>query len=336
MKAKKTAPKKKTTALARTRPRPRSYPGQTLLAPVTMARGVQVLPPENVAKYGQLTEHMELGALGLVEIKLTDKEELVLNRPVNVDDIRVIPDDGGVIYLPHAVYTRWFNEAFGRLGWQIVPCSKPSLQGDTVNCPYVLHIHGRPAAFAVGEQDWKPTNKRMSYGDAFEATVASALRRCAKRLGVGLELWDKAFGARYLAEHCVLVRAQGRDGVYRAWRRKVDPPLSNEIVTNRQAQEGAQEPRGEDRDERGGRQARTFDAPQGGAARPAAGTAGGQVPITEQQVKRFWAILRNSGRNEEVVRDWLKVRFGYDHVTDIKRGQYDRICEAIEGEGKLG
>src|SRR3990167_5946168 len=63
----------------------------------------------------------------------------------------------------------------------------------TITCPYVLHIHGKPVAFAMGEQEYYDSNEQQTYGDALESTVASALRRCAKRLGVGLELWGQDF-----------------------------------------------------------------------------------------------------------------------------------------------
>lgn len=305
----------KSTALAR-RPVPRG---------TSQVRAVTVLPPEATANAGQLTEVMELGVLGLVEVQLTAKEEAILARPVNVDDIRVKPDLGGIIYLSHPTYTRLFNEAFGRLGWGIVPCAKPTLQGHTINCPYVLYIHGKPAAFAVGEQEYHPDNKRQTYGDAFEATVASALRRCAKRLGVGLELWDKPFAADYLAEHCVLVQVKQKDGsVDRAWRRRQDRPLPYEIGKD------SQEPRGGERT-----QARPQTRPPTPGRPTEAPAAPAGVPISEPQVKRFYAILNNSGRNEAVIKDWLLVCYGYAHVKEIGRNHYEAICTAIEGEGKL-
>lgn len=292
---------KKSTALAR-RPVP--------------SRAVTVLPPETQVNAGQLTEVMELGVLGLVEVQLTAKEEAILARPVNIEDIRVLPT--GVAYLSHPTYTRWFNDAFGRLGWGIVPCAKPTLQGKTINCPYVLYIHGKPSAFAVGEQDYFEGNTRQTYGDAFEATVASALRRCAKRLGVGLELWDKVFTTAYLAQHCVKVGGE--------WVRKVDRGHADGNVM------AAQEPR---RDERAQARPQTRPAPPGRPTEaPAAPTKSG-VPISDPQAKRFYALLNNSGRNVEVVKEWLLARYGYAHVKEIGRNHYEAICTAIEGEGKL-
>ena len=55
----------------------------------------------------------------------------------------------------------------------------------------MLFVHGKPVAFATGEQDYFETNERQTYGDALEATMSSALRRFCKHLGMGLELLDK-------------------------------------------------------------------------------------------------------------------------------------------------
>ena len=175
-------PAKKSTALAVRKPQPARAEVVIHDPQHLMAGGIPL---------GQLGELATVGALGLVELKLTDAEERVLSRPVNAADILI--RDGGIAYLPHIVYTRWFNDAFGRLGWAIVPTGKPQKGGNTVLVPYTLYVHGKPVAFAYGEQDYHENNSRQSYGDVIESTVASALRRCAKRLGVGLEMWDKAY-----------------------------------------------------------------------------------------------------------------------------------------------
>lgn len=137
-----------------------------------------------------------LGALGLVELKLTEKEEQVLSERVPVEKVEWKPrvKDGPpeIAYLPHHVYTHWLNRAFGRTGWTLVPIGKPvKSDGNVVLVPYVLHVHGKPIAFAWGEQEFFPDNKQQTYGDVIESTVASALRRCVKHLGVGLEMWDR-------------------------------------------------------------------------------------------------------------------------------------------------
>jgi len=185
-----------------TKPAPKSKKPSTEIAVRPQRAVVRIsdphrMMPEILSPAGVLGDEAAVGALGQVGVKLTDAEEAILSEPVNPRDVSFKPAKRGepptIPYLSHPVYTRWFNRAFGRLGWAIVPKSKPIKNGDVIMCPYMLYIHGQPAAFAWGEQDYFPNNSQQTYGDAVESTVASALRRCAKRLGVGLELWDKAW-----------------------------------------------------------------------------------------------------------------------------------------------
>lgn len=185
--------------------KPARKPAKTV-ALVRRAKRVEVLPPAPspqtngyiVAADGSL----QLGALGLVELTLTAAEEKVLSERVNPDDVQWRPSrkDGpaDIPYLPHHVYTSWLCRAFGRMGWNLVPVGKPvKTEQNVVLLPYVLHVHKTPVAFAWGEQEYFETkrdgteSRAQSYGDVIESTVASALRRCMKHLGVGLELWDK-------------------------------------------------------------------------------------------------------------------------------------------------
>lgn len=191
-KTKKKAAKKPSTALA-VRKAPK-------VASVVIS-DPQGLMRANQVPVGQLGELATVGALGLAEIKLTDAEEKVLSEPVNISDVLLKPKVKGgppeIAYLPHIVYTRWFHRAFGRTGWACVPTSAPKKVNNLVLVPYLLYVHGVPVAAATGEQEYHENNAQQTYGDVIESTFASALRRFAKRLGVGLELWDK----RWLETH---------------------------------------------------------------------------------------------------------------------------------------
>lgn len=306
-----------------------------------------------------LTEDVVLGALGLVELKLTAAEEAVLSRPIDPGEILIKPS--GQPYLSHPTYTRWFNEAFGRLGWSLVPRSKPQQEGDAVVQGYVLYIHGKPVAFAWGEQPYKPGgNKDQTYGDALEATVASALRRCAKRLGVGLEMWDKGYLARWQDEHAIMVSVERKDWrtgkmeTKREWRRKIDPPLRGELRGRRRLDEDGErhEERTEQAERRPARQQPAQAPPDEDDIpleddRPAQTTApakpeqrrhhnpaGGDV-ITPGQLTRLHTIVTNSGRNPEAVKTWLFTRYGIGSSREILRRDYDSIIRAIESPGSL-
>lgn len=308
-------------------------PSSTALArrkPAAAARqtGVEVVttlapPAPDEASRNLLTSDIALGELGLVEIKLTVEEERILARPVNPADILIKPT--GAPYLSHPVYTRWLNEAFGRTGWALVPASKPIVQDKTVVQPFVLYIHGQPAAFAMGEQEYFESNRDQTYGDALESTVASGLRRCCKRLGIGLELWDRAYTEEWKHEHAVAVSVQGKDK--KQWRRRRDRPFWNEVRGGRQDQ--GSEIR--DRDER---PAGGTEAPARQARPPAHHAASGE-PITQGQRQRLYVIVQNSGRSEQEVSEYLQRRYGVASSKDLKRSDYEAVCAAIESPAPL-
>lgn len=281
--AKKKTPAKRSVALVKARPR-------------TAVKRVEVLPAEpgyTVAADGSL----QLGALGLVELKLTEREEQILSEPVQPADVRWRaskkngPKD--IPYLPHPVYTRWFNRAFGRMGWNLVPIGKPTkTETNVVLLPYVLHVHGKPVAFAWGEQEYfdrksdGSESRHQSYGDVIESTVASALRRCAKHLGIGLELWDREWTEQ-------LQRPRGDNGQTRS----------------------------------NGGQQRT---------EPAHATHA-QIDdfITQAQRQRLFMIAKNAGRTEFEIKNWLERRFRITTTKKITRRLYDDICRWVEAPGPL-
>jgi hypothetical protein len=253
--------------------------------------------PEVLSSEGVLGDEAAVGALGLVEVKLTEAEEAILSEAVNPADVSFKPAKRGepptIPYLSHPVYTKWFNRAFGRLGWAIVPKSKPVKNGNVIMCPYLLYIHGQPAAFAWGEQDYFDTNAQQTYGDAVESTVASALRRCAKRLGVGLELWDKNWTAS-------LRRPKG-------------------VISNNTREVTDAIP------------VDTDPGNQGRASIPSTANE----PITLQQRERLKSIAERTGRAPADVKLWLKVRYRVDSSAKLLRRDYQAVIAALEASGPL-
>lgn len=237
--------------------------------------------------------------------------------------------EGLVSHNSHPAYTRWFNRAFGRLGWAIVPQSKPirtaSGKKISVVCPYMLYIHGKPAAFAMGEQEYFEDSREQTYGDALEATVASALRRCAKRLGVGLELWDKRWLTAFIENQCIPVKVKSPrdDKPSTKWRRKNDPALPWEIG-------GKGDARDRDiRDDLVAPDLGDFTVKQTTVVEPK-----GDPKITIEQRKRLGQIVKSSGRNEPEVRLWLKKTYNVKS-EDILRKDYQRICDQLQVRGTL-
>lgn len=274
------------------------------------------------------SDSMLIGALGKATFKLTAAQEKILNRPVDRNDVRVKPT--GQVYLSHPSYTRWFNEALGRGQWALVPAGKPSHAGGSVNVPYVLYINGTPAAFAMGEQEYYEGNKQQTLGDAIEASVASGLRRCAKRLGVGLELWDRQWANAFIEERAIAVRVQRRDqkGTAVQWRLKTDPPFPGELAP-------------------GSRPMPADDVIDAEPVRPSAPAPPAKEreraytdetrgqKISEPQVRRLFGIAKSVGRTRAEIELWLNATRGYESAADIKRSEYDAIVKRIESPGAL-
>lgn len=60
---------------------------------------------------------------------------------------------------------------------------------------------------------------------------------------------------------------------------------------------------------------------------------GSDLLISEAQSKRLYAIAKNNGWEDRVLKDWLVNEWGYHSSKDIRRRDYDAICKAVEGRG---
>lgn len=306
-------------------------------APVPSGALVRVNDPQGLLQ--PLQDQPVLGAFALVEVKLTKAEEKVLARPVDKTNVLIRPD--GKPYLPHKAYRDWFHEAFGRLGWQLRPTNNPVLapakneNAVQVVRGYMLFVHGKPVAYADGEHEFYKNNPEQSYGDAVEATQASALRRCAKHIGVGLELWDKNWLDAFKREHCICYRVRVRDRrgnttVRDHWALKTDTPPRNMVGAG--DVDDSNVVHGEIVDEE----------PRRRAPAAAGSDGGGALKITVQQSKRLFAIAKSADRDWREVLRWLKARFGAEEVDTqegkrvmLKRADYAFVCEAVGAPGPL-
>lgn len=58
--------------------------------------------------------------------------------------------------------------------------------------------------------------------------------------------------------------------------------------------------------------------------------------ISEPQRKRFYAIAKKAGWQDEDLKNWMKATFGLEHTADIPRDQYESICNKAElGPGEF-
>lgn len=123
---------------------------------------------------------------------ITEEQKKILQAPVPEEKIEIRPD--GLVYLPWSFYQDRLDKAFG-LSWSLVPQGMPKYDkySNQVLWGFYLIINGKFIDFSIGQQEYIAKNPTMSYGDAIEGAKSNALMRCCKRLGVGLELWDKEF-----------------------------------------------------------------------------------------------------------------------------------------------
>lgn len=291
------------------RPPPKKKTSSTAIARREDVAKIEVADPDGLLApvVGELGELAHTGGIGLAEVKLTKAEERIVARAVNRAEIMVHPK--GFIYLPHPVYTRWLNEAFGRTGWAIVPVAKPMKIENLIIVPHVLYVHRIPVAFAHGGAEYSEKNKQQTYDDVLESTTAFALRRCCKRFGMALELWEKPYVREFLASAAIQVDTDKG----KMWRLKTDPPLPGEVVRRRAARE----------------------APVVDAELVTGSDGSGAEPISSEQARRMVNIWRKAGRADAEVQLWLKKVHGYSATADIRRKDYQRICNQLEARGEL-
>lgn len=153
-------------------------------------------------------------------LKLTKEEDEILLGKIKDEDVYIKPD--GLVYITWFKFAERLSKAFSATGWSMIPEGMPKMFENNVVWGFHLVIKGCYCGTAIGEQQYFPANKRMTYGEACEGAKSNALMRLCKGLGMGLELWDKAFTNRWLNAHATysveIDRGNGRDK--QVWRLK--------------------------------------------------------------------------------------------------------------------
>ena len=188
-------------------------------------------------------ELVEIGTIapeiftGISTLDIPKETSDKLTASVPLDGIEIKPT--GQIYLCHIQYRRMLNDAFGMGNWALRPLGgfqktvKTKRKGEQneedtiIVCrEYALYIRGKYASSAIGEQEYIESNDMMSASDACEGTESNAIMRCCKKLGMGLEMWDKKFVNKFIKEYCVQVWRKGKSKPQ--WRLKESEPFFDE------------------------------------------------------------------------------------------------------------
>lgn len=153
----------------------------------------------------------------------------ILRAPIEDDLVEIKPD--GIVYLPWVHVANRLNDAFGVGGWTVVPRGPVRTEGNTIVYHGALFVLGRFVREAFGECNWQPTNTMMSRAAAAEGAYSDCVVRCAKNFGVGAELWDPGWRARWMAKYALkaYVPADGRfKAKWMFWRKDRERPWQTE------------------------------------------------------------------------------------------------------------
>lgn len=106
-----------------------------------------------------------------------------------------------LIYIEGMHLRNRLDEVLGIGQWSLVPRNrwkeefrtnngKPAIK---VYVEAMLIVRGCYITEAIGDMDYYPHNAQTNYGDAVEGAESAALRRCAKKMGIGLQAWSKTW-----------------------------------------------------------------------------------------------------------------------------------------------
>lgn len=155
------------------------------------------------------------------QLKLTPEEIKSLSADFADDCFQ--PGAAGkenLIYIEHAALRERLDSVIGMGQWCIIPIRRwveeftyekdewlnnkrtgktIPVKGSHVYVDGIMLIRGAFVASAIGEMTYYPDNHTQNYGDAVEGAETAALRRCCKRLGIGLQAWRKDWCAGWWA-----------------------------------------------------------------------------------------------------------------------------------------
>lgn len=188
------------------------------LQPVQSSQALVVAPQLPVEQHQSITPaQARVEAVANVLHKAYEKASTLQLTPEEVQKLKAdFPHDafklgaGGndrLIYIEHAYLRDRFDEVIGMGQWALVRSrphwgeefvTKQGQKAVRIYADCALLIRGCLVSEAIGEMVYYPNNAIQSYGDAAEGSETAAFRRCAKKIGVGLQAWKKDFCAEWM------------------------------------------------------------------------------------------------------------------------------------------
>lgn len=217
------------------------------------------------------------------QVEITDEQKEILYAPVKEEDVEIRPD--GLIYLPWMEYVTRLRESFG-LQFAFVPQGMPKFHNNFIYWGHWLLIQGHLCGFALGEQQYIPKNKTMSYGDAVEGAKSNAKMRLCKDLGMTLELWKPSFIRNWITKYAEQYK---------------DPKTGKMLWRKKQGDSGKKAtPKKEESD----------PYPKKNEEEPR--KQHDNVPMSDAQRKKLFAMAKSKEMNNDEIEDfnkWLKDKF---------------------------
>lgn len=184
---------------------------------------VQVLPPAieidrplvdnsaNECRTLSVAKSLDAAYMLASTLELTDDE--IARLRADFDDECVTTGADGkqtLLYIAHAFVRERFHAVFRPGQWSLIcrrmwPEDYVTAKGDPAVRIYaecVLLVRGCYVGEAIGAMSYYPSNAAQNYSDAVEGAKSEALRRIAgKDLGVGLQVWKKAWCEGWFQRH---------------------------------------------------------------------------------------------------------------------------------------
>lgn len=173
--------------------------------------GIAVPPPSNgsIAK-AQTSEktptQAKSDAISLLLGKAIERASTLILTPEESKALKAdFPDEcfrpgaagkDNLIYIEGPHLRQRLDDVIGIGQWALVRQSRwtdDAGKGTIVYVDMALIVRGCYVTDAIGDMTYYPGNAMTNFGDAVEGAESAALRRCAKKMGIGLQAWSKTW-----------------------------------------------------------------------------------------------------------------------------------------------